>query len=299
MSSLLPRAVLVTRQTEFDRLIASHATRGQAEFFLKSRNQSLKVLEERHMKQTTTVEWAKRAVPEEWTTAEVLREDLDRFLFAANDIVIAIGQDGLVANLAKYLEGQPVLGVTPDPEWTEGALTSITVDRLPGLLPPVAAGDIELERRSMVEARLEDGQKIAALNELFIGHRSHQSARYLIRCGKAEEFQSSSGVIISTGTGLTGWARSILTATRKEVAFGVQDRRAVHFTREPWPSRHTGCSLSFGEISEGEMIELTSRMNEGGVIFADGIEQDFLRFDWGVTTGVALSSRTMNLVTPS
>ena len=30
-----------------------------------------------------------------------MRDDLNRFLFTANDIVVAVGQDGLVANLAK------------------------------------------------------------------------------------------------------------------------------------------------------------------------------------------------------
>lgn len=296
MSSLAPRVVLLTRQTEFDRLIASHATRGQAEFFLKSRNQSIEALENRHTKQHAAMEWAKRAVPEDWSIAEVLREDLDRFLFTPDDIVIAIGQDGLVANLAKYLAGQPVLGVTPDQDWTEGVLSTLSVDCLPALLPRIAAGDIDLEMRSMVKATLEDGQKISALNELFVGHRSHQSARYLIRCGGCEEHQSSSGVIVSTGTGLTGWARSILTATHRETAIRPQDRRAVHFTREPWPSRNTGCALSFGEIDEGEEIALRSEINEGGVIFADGIEQDFLRFDWGVTAKVSLAAQTLNLV---
>ena len=228
--------------------------------------------------------------------AQVLRDDLDRFLFTKDDIVIAVGQDGLVANLAKYLTGQPVVGITPDPDQTEGILTPLSVDTLPHLLPRVAAGDMDVERRTMVEARLDDGQMLAALNELFIGHRSHQSARYVLRRDGVQEFQSSSGVIVSTGTGMTGWARSIMTATHRKAEIAPEDRRAVYFAREPWPSRVTGCELDFGEISNGEDISLTSQMNDGGVIFADGIEQDFLRFDWGIEAKVALSSRTLNLV---
>jgi len=297
MSSLSPRVVLVTRQTEYDRLLAAHATRGQAEFFLKRRGQRLDVVEERHRREAAAVDRAKRAVPADWSFTHVLREDLDRFLFTADDIVVAIGQDGLVANLAKYLDGQPVVGVTPDPERTEGILTPLPVEVLPRLLPAVAAHDVALQRRAMVEAETTAGQTLAALNELFIGHRSHQSARYVLRCGGAEEFQSSSGVIVATGTGLTGWARSILTATHRTAAFGPEERRAVYFAREPWPSRTTGCALSFGEIADGVAFSLTSQMNDGGVIFADGIEQDFLRFDWGIEAQVALSPKTLNLVT--
>lgn len=296
MTSLAPRVVLVTRQTEYDRLLATHATRGQAEFFLGRRGQSLDVLEARQEKQVATVNQAKQAIPPDWSIAQVLRDDLDRFLFTENDIVIAIGQDGLVANLAKYLTGQPVIGITPDPDQTEGVLTPMSVEILPHLLPRVAAGDMDVQRRTMVEARLDNGQKLAALNELFIGHRSHQSARYVLRCGWVKEFQSSSGVIVSTGTGLTGWARSILTATHRQADLKPDDRRAVYFAREPWPSKVTGCELDFGEINQGEDISLTSQMNGGGVIFADGIEQDFLRFDWGIEAKVTLSAQTLNLV---
>lgn len=42
-----------------------------------------------------------------------MRGDLDRFLFEPDDIVLALGQDGLVANVAKYLDGQPVIGSNP------------------------------------------------------------------------------------------------------------------------------------------------------------------------------------------
>jgi NAD kinase len=296
MSSLAPRVVLVTRPSDYDRLLARHGTRGQAAFFLERRGQSLAVLERQNEQLAAAVSLAKQAVPDEWSLAQVPREDLDRFLFTERDIVVAVGQDGLVANLAKYLDGQPVIGVTPAPGESEGILTDTPVDRLARLLPRVAHGDTDLQRRTMVEARLDDGQSLTALNELFIGHRSHQSARYFLRFGQEEEFQSSSGVIVSTGTGLTGWARSILTATGRSAAFAPEDRRAVYFTREPWPSHATGANLVFGEVDGEAEVSVTSRMNDSGTIFADGIEQDFLRFDWGITASVALCDRTLNLV---
>jgi hypothetical protein len=296
MSSLAARAVLVTRQTEFDRLLASHATRGQTEFFLESRGQSLARLDKQKKRQQAAEAQVKRAVPDDWSIAHVLRDDLDRFLFGDNDIVIAVGQDGLVANLAKYLAGQPVVGVTPDAQATEGVLTPLPANTLPALLPRIVAGDVELQRRTMVQARLDDGQSLAALNELFLGHRSHQSARYILRDGDDQEYQSSSGVIVSTGTGLSGWARSIMTATHRQAALAPDEQRALYFAREPWPSKQTGSALAFGAIEPEHGVSLTSRMNDGGIIFADGIEQDYLRFDWGIRAEVTLSERTLNLV---
>ena len=296
MSSLKPRVVLVSRRTEYAALLAKHGTRGQAEFFLSTRGQNIEELEVRDALQSRTLSAARDAIPEDWSYVQVLREDLSRFLFSDNDIVVPVGQDGLVANLAKYLDGQPVIGITPDPASSEGILTRHKVDALHALLKGAAHADVEIQARTMVEANAGEGLFLFALNELFIGHRSHQSARYVVQVGGSEEFQSSSGMIIATGTGLTGWAKSIMTATQRNFDIAPEDNRAVYFAREPWPSRTSGCDIAAGEIAQDATLTVLSRINEGGVIFADGIEQDFLPFDWGVEAQVRLADKRLALV---
>ena len=296
MSSLKPRVVLVSRRTEYAALLAKHGTRGQAEFFLSTRGQTIEDLEVRDALQTRTLTAAREAVPEDWSYAQVLREDLSRFLFSENDIVVPVGQDGLVANLAKYLDGQPVIGITPDPASSEGILTRHKVGALHALLKGVAHADVDIQARTMVEANAGEGLILFALNELFIGHRSHQSARYVVQVGGSEEFQSSSGMIVATGTGLTGWAKSIMAATHNSFDIAPEDNRAAFFAREPWPSRTSGCDIAAGEIAQEARLTVLSRINEGGVIFADGIEQDFLPFDWGVEAQVRLADKKLALV---
>ncbi len=296
MSSLNPRVVFVSRQTEYAALLTKHGTRGQAEFFLSTRGQEIEELEVRDALQSRALTAAKEAVPSEWSFVHVVREDLNRFLFSAEDIIVPIGQDGLVANIAKYLDGQPVIGVTPDPGASEGVLTRHGVDRLPGLLKSARHGDVDIQARAMVEAKAGEGMSLLALNELFIGHRSHQSARYVVQSGDAEEFQSSSGMIVATGTGLTGWAKSIMTATHRVIDIAPEDDRAAFFAREPWPSRTSGCEIAAGEISGSAHLSLLSRINEGGVIFADGIEHDYLPFNWGVEAQVGMARKRLSLV---
>ncbi|MEZ5713771.1 MAG: hypothetical protein R3D85_00505 [Paracoccaceae bacterium] len=297
MSTLPPRVVLVTRATQLTALLARHSTRGQVEFFLNSRGQSFSELARRDALQAAAMKQVKAALPPDWSFAQVDRDDLDRFLFAPGDIVVALGQDGLVANLAKYLSGQPVIGVTPAPELGEGILTRHGLPALPGLLTRTAQGDIDSEARTMVAARLDGGDRLLALNELFIGHRSHQSARYELIHGGTTEFQSSSGLIVSTGTGLSGWARSIMTATHADIAFAPDAPRAAFFSREPWPSRQSGAELRAGLIEGDQALRVLSRIDDGGVIFADGIEQDFLRFDYGRETAIAIADEHLTLVT--
>jgi NAD kinase len=296
MSSNPPRAVFVTRESDYEQLLAHHATRDQARFFLETRGQSLAAIEARHNQFLHTVQHARALVPGDWRQAQVRRADLDRFLFGPEDVIVAIGQDGLVANVAKYLTGQPVLGINPSPDLYDGVLVRVPLDRLARLLVASGSGDPPGERRTMVEAQLDSGERLLALNEIFVGHRSHQSARYRISVGDRAEDQSSSGLIVASGTGATGWARSIMEATHAHLKLAPGDHAVAYFVREPFPSIATGTQMRCGRLA-AEPLHVLSRMNDGGVIFADGIEQDFLAFDWGRQVALAPAAHMLNLVT--
>ncbi|TGP51603.1 hypothetical protein EN802_23980 [bacterium M00.F.Ca.ET.159.01.1.1] len=295
MAANRPRAVFVTRETDYELLIARHATRGQARFFLETRGQRLEDVEARHDRFHAVLGTARAAVPADWRQTLVTRADLNRFLFAPDDVIVAVGQDGLVANVAKYLNGQPVLGVNPAPDLYDGVLVRVGIGRLAKLLVASTAGDVDMESRTMVQAELEAGEMLLALNEIFVGHRSHQSARYRIEAEGEAEDHSSSGLIVASGTGATGWARSIMEATHLELSLGREEHAVGFWVREPFPSIATATKLRAGKIAEKPLF-ITSRMNEGGVIFADGIEQDFIAFDWGRQVRLSPASRVLRLV---
>lgn len=296
MASSTPRAVLVTRETDYEHLLARHATRDQAGFFLRTRGQDIAQVQARHERFRAVLHQVRGAIPVDWRVTHVQRPQLDRFLFAPEDVVIVVGQDGLVANVAKYLNGQPVLGVNSDPELYDGVLVPLSAALAGKLLLPVAQAQVRLEQRTMARAMLDDGQTLLALNEVFIGHRTHQSARYLIRDGGASERQSSSGIIVSTGTGATGWAKSIMQACGKPIPLAPTEPALAYFVREPFGSVATGTSLTAGKLQGSGQFAVTSNINEGGCIFADGIEADRLAFDWGRTVEVTVADRTLNLV---
>jgi NAD kinase len=298
LATLAPRAVFVSRETDYELLLANHSTRDQAEFFLKSRGQKLADVERRHERFHQVLAFVRAHIPKEWRSASVGRSDLDRFLFAPEDVVVVVGQDGLVANAAKYLRGQSVLGINPDPRSYDGILVPLSPERGVGLLRATAHGDARLQSRTMIEATLDDGQTLVALNEIFVGHRSHQSARYELDLGDKHEVQSSSGIIVSSGTGATGWARSIMEVMHQAIPLKVDEAAVAYFVREPFPSVSTGTSIRAGKIGAPQHLFVVSRMNQGGVIFADGVEQDRLAFDWGRRAQVGVSGHRLNLVQP-
>lgn len=293
---LPPRAVVVTRPTDLELLLLRHGTREQARFFLETREQRLEPLEERHRVQQDALHAVLAAIPTSWRRARVSRPDLDRFLFEPEDVVVAVGQDGLVANVAKYLHGQPVVGVNPSRQLYDGVLVRHAAAGVAELVQAAARG-VECEERTMAEATTPDGQRLVALNEIFVGHRSHQSARYRVRFGSDEERHSSSGLIVCTGTGATGWARSI--ALRREGCPTLPEPTShdlAFLVREPWPSIATGTSLAHARFAPGEALVLTSEMNEGGVAFGDGIEDDHLDLPWGQVVTVRAAPVALRLV---
>lgn len=293
----LPRLVLASRPTAFDLVLARHGTVGQARFYLAQRGQSLDELRLRHEQQEAALAFVDNAAPPDWRRARVRRAEFDRFLFAEDDIVVAVGQDGLVANLAKYLQGQPVVGANPSPGWYDGVLVLHAIEAVPDLLRTAAAGRARCEARTMIAAELDDGQRLFALNEVFIGHASHQSARYRLQAGHRQERQSSSGVIVASGTGATGWARSIHGARRSDLPLPAPvERRLVFFVREAFPSRVTGTKVQEGTIGDDDELAVVSEMDENGVLFGDGIEGDRLELPFGAQVKIACSERVLQLV---
>lgn len=301
------RAVVVHRRTELDDLLDRHGTRGQAEFFLRSRGRSLAEVQARHDAHTTARAAVAAAVPDGWARADVERADLSRFLLAPEDVVLVVGQDGLVANVAKYLLGQPVLGVDPEPGVNAGVLVRHSVraatSLLRGLGADVAAGApdpaavLPVDALTMVRADLDDGQHLTALNEVFVGHPSHQSARYTLRCAAGEERQSSSGVLVATGTGATGWWASLAHDRGGRPAPGRTEHRLGWFVREAWPSPATGATLTEGVVDDGADVALTVT-SDRLVVFGDGMEDDRLVAAWGQTVTVRTADAPLRLVRP-
>jgi hypothetical protein len=237
------------------------------------------------------------AIPAEWRRARIERSDLDRFLFEPTDVVVTVGPSGLVANVAKYLDGQPVIGINPDPVRDGALLARCLLADAQDLIRAAGRGSAPIAERTRVEAVLDDGQRVLALNEVFLGHRSHQSARYVIRCPGGEEHQSSSGVVVTTGTGATGWGRSI--SLERHTGLRLPDpneRRLAFFVREAWPSPTFGVSLTEGLIDADDRLEIVSELDEGGVVFGDGIESDRVEFGWGVVATVRVAHERLRLV---
>ena len=79
--------------------------------------------------------------------------------------------------------------------------------------------------------------------------------------------------------------------------FGWSDRQLAWVVREPFASRTTGVEMVAGMIDESMVLRIESLMPQQGVIFSDGIENDFLEFNSGVVAEITVAPQKTRLVT--
>jgi hypothetical protein len=237
------------------------------------------------------------------------RSYVPSFDFSMCAAVVVVGQDGLVANTAKYVGDVPIVAVNPDPQRFDGILLPFQLDEARGAVSRVLQKQARVRPVTLAQVTLHDGQTMLAFNDLFIGVKSHASARYVLRVAGQEEAQSSSGLLVSTGAGSTGWMSSVINMARgvsqmlggalppeNRVRLNWEDPRLIWTVREPFVSRMSGASLVAGMIDHGQQIEVESLTASGGVIFSDGIESDFLDFNGGTIARIGIASQRAHLV---
>src|SRR4051794_21400425 len=222
------KIVLVTRPTRLAELVIRFNTVSQARFYIEHQGADFSDYLREDETYHRALAAAEEVLGQMGRVQAVDRGFLPNFVFAPEDTVVTLGQDGLVANTLKYLNGQPVVGVNPDPERWDGQLLPFRVGDLPKVIPEVVLQKRPTRSVTMARASLNNGQTLYAVNDLFIGPKTHTSARYVIRSGEASETQSSSGVVVSTGLGSTGWLKSLLTgaATISKLAGSTLTRGA-------------------------------------------------------------------------
>jgi NAD kinase len=304
------KIVLITRRTRLDELIARFNTAAQAKFYVEHLGADFSDYLAEHKRYLEAKTIAETVLRTMGRLQPLDRSFLPNFIFGKDDTVVVLGQDGLVANTVKYCPTQRVIGVNPDPERWDGALTPFRVSDLRMIVPEVFAGKRRIQEVSMAKTLLNNGQVLYAVNDFFVGVKSHISARYIISVGSAQEQHSSSGVIVSTGLGSTGWFKSLMAgATAIASAVSGQavsapeatgfpwDADYLYFTvREPFPSKTSSASLVFGTITPDQPLTLISQTPESGVIFSDGIETDFLEFNSGTQATITLAEKRGRLV---
>lgn len=301
------KIVLVTRKTRLAELIERFNTLAQARFYIEHAGGNFDQYRLEDDAYRQSADFVRRSIEVGLKVQEIDRTLVPTFTFLPRDLVITLGQDGLVANTAKYVGLQPIIAVNPDPERFDGVLLPFLPAQVRQAVKSVIATKCQVRKVTLAEAALNDGQRLLAFNDLFLGAQTHVSARYRISWGGRIEEQSSSGVLVSTGAGSTGWVSSAFNMASgiasftgstpiKPVRLAWEDPRLLFIVREPFISRHSAANIVAGVVDRGQTFTVESLMPSGGVIFSDGVESDYLQFNSGSQVVVRAAKEAAHLV---
>ena len=300
-------AIIVKNKTRLESLIERFNTKAQARFYIERLGGNFEDYVVEHETFQESLNSLQTQLSKVIKNKTLERNFMPSFIFAENNLIVVIGQDGLVANTAKYSKGLPIVAVNPDKQRYDGVLLPFDTTNFITGVESVIANEFQSKTMRFAEAKLNDGQRILAFNDLFIGASSHISARYKITYNKNTEEQSSSGLIVSTSAGSTGWLSSIF-----NMAYGVasifekdlkpkrpklKDNELLFAVREPFQSIRTQTGITAGVIKEQHVLTIESFMTANGVIFSDGIETDFLKFNSGSIATIGIAPETAKIVT--
>jgi NAD kinase len=300
--------IIIRDKTRLEQLIERFNSKAQAKFYIESSGGDFEFFELEHNTFYESLSKIKTSITDSLKYKVINRSFLPTYIFTKKDLVLVIGQDGLVANTAKYVEGLPIVGINPDIERYDGILLKHVPDDLKDLLKNVIKGKYETKQVTMAKATLNDGQELLAFNDFYIGADSHVSSRYSIEFNGKKEQQSSSGIIVSTGAGSTGWLSSIFNMANNingyhntnsvdcGTALNWNENKLVFVVREPFLSKLSQTNIGYGILDGKNTLKIESNMPTKGIIFSDGIESDFLNFNSGSIVEIDIANEKANLV---
>lgn len=298
-------AIIIKSKTRLESLIERFNTKAQAKFYIERLGGNFEEYEIEDEIFKNSLNSLQTQLSKVIKNKTIDRQYVSSYLFSKKNIIVVIGQDGLVANTAKYSDNLPIIAVNPDTDRYDGILLPFDTSNFIQGVENVLTNKYNSRIMSFAEAKLNDGQRLLAFNDLFIGASSHVSARYRISFKNKTEQHSSSGIIISTLAGSTGWLSSIF-----NMAYGVtnmfeknltlkqpklKEKDLLFAVREPFKSIRTQTEMTAG-IIRNSTLTIESFMPNNGIIFSDGIEKDFLNFNSGSIATIGIAKETANIV---
>ncbi|MCR9134020.1 MAG: sugar kinase [bacterium] len=295
------RIILVRAKTYLEELVDRFNSKEQAKFYLERSGRNFSEIVEEHETFYRSLNQIRKILTLVDHHKIIDKSFLPNYIFSESDLIIGIGQDGLIANIAKYANGQPIIGINPNPHIYDGVLLPFQ-NMSEKVAKKIINGDFDNRSVVMARAEFNDGQSLLAFNDFFIGPKSHTSAVYNIHYDNTEEIQSSSGIIVSTGIGSTGWLSSINNMVSSfggglnalELNPGIE--KLFFVVREPFISKSSKATVTHGIISTQQPLVVHSKMVDKGILFSDGIESDFISFNIGTKVEIRPAKERANLV---
>ena len=148
------RVVLITRKSRLEELLYRFNTIAQSKFYIEHLGGDFGDYEDEHKQYLSVVSQAVKILSNIGKVHRVDRTFLPNYIFGKDDIVVVIGQDGLVANTIKYLDNQKLIGVNPDSSRWDGVLLPYDIDSLKFIVEDTINRTCQIQYVTLAKATL-------------------------------------------------------------------------------------------------------------------------------------------------
>ncbi len=224
----------------------------------------------------------------------IKRDHLANIYFRKADLIITIGGDGTFLRASQYVKNQPVLVVASNLKKNEGFYARASKSDFEEKLKKILRDDFKIIRLNRLESVIVSGRRkeklSLAVNEVFVGsRRPYITSRYVLKIGRKQEFQKSSGVIVATAAGSNAWVKS-----SGGKALPINSEKIQYIVRDPYFGRLTKPKLKNGVLPESVSIVVKSMIWDGIVVIDSHFKE--YKFNEGSTITIKSSSKPLRFI---
>ncbi|MFT4297906.1 MAG: hypothetical protein ACMXX5_01820 [Candidatus Woesearchaeota archaeon] len=217
---------------------------------------------------------------------KILRDKAAPQDFKNKSFVIIVAGDGTTLRTCQKIKNEClILTVNSSPLTTEGFLTRAKIDNFHKKFSNIIKGNFKIEKIPKLKVKVNN--KILpkrAINEVLI---STKSPYHTFIYDLNENIEKSTGILVSTPIGSTGWAKSaggkVMKPNSKKMQFVI---------REPYNGRIYKVKKKYGIVDSFKVKAISP-----GIIVFDSVENEF-HFKKEDIIEVIYSKETLNFINP-
>ena len=206
-------------------------------------------------------------------------------------LTVSVGGDESFKKVAHLSRTPYITSIVSDVIRSEGALACCSIDHLELFRNHLLNESYIVEKWHKTEVIINDTFVYTAIDTVYVGNKSSfLISKYVLKYKDLIEEQRSSGIIISTGAGSTGWFKAA-----GGTPFSRTAKYSKFIVREPYTGRIYKAKITKGTIDQKTNLEIISLMHKNqGIINIDSIISH--NFEAGFKVIIRTSKRSINFI---
>ncbi len=291
------------KRTKWERDVERFGSAREARRIYRLQNHIFRRVYSSHVRQQRAIQQLQEAL--QGRADFIYREDLNADLVLQYNALVSMGGDNHFIYVARFAGPRPVIGINSDPRTSSGALVHFNTESFLACTKNPLFPD-RFETWTMIEGVIHypDGRVVhtgPCISETGIRNAfADAMSRYYIRINDEEwEEQKSSGLLLSTGAGSTGWFHNCLPHTMQiyeDPTFARDEQIFRLVAREPGFYKQHYYRYLYRTLGRGDILEIISEMD--GTIIVDAQPETSFSFDPGCRAQFRLSDNHLVVAVP-